>query len=241
MTSDVTISNALQSANRTQKQSDQLAEDFSQFLTLLTTQIQNQDPLDPMDSKEFTNQLVQFSQVEQAINTNQKLDNMVQSQLTNAVSASLGFVGLDVTYRSAELYFDGESPVNISYALEEQAVNAQINIRDGDGNLVYNQQVPGDVGNHTLQWDGSRLGGGAVDPGTYSLSIDALNAEDEALAASTVVDGRVKGVETQDGIPHVLVGDRAVAVNNIINAKEPELLPSSEDGGEGEVTPPEEA
>lgn len=238
MTADVTLSNALQSANRTQQQSGQLAEDFTQFLTLLTTQIQNQDPLDPMDSKEFTNQLVQFSQVEQAINTNQKLDNLVQSQLTNAVSASLGFVGLDVTYRSAELYFDGESPVNISYALEEQAVNAQLNIRDENGNLIYNEQVPGDIGNHSIQWDGTRLGGGLAETGTYSVSIDALNVNDEAVNASTVVDGRVKGVETQNGVPFVLVGERAVAVSNIINAKEPEPLPDSEDGQE--TTPPAE-
>ena len=101
MASDVTITGALQNAQNTQQQSVTLAEDFSQFLTLLTTQLQNQDPLSPMDSTEFTNQLVQFSQVEQQINSNKKLDNLVQLQLASVSNVALGYVGLDISYISA--------------------------------------------------------------------------------------------------------------------------------------------
>jgi len=87
MVSDVTLTGQAANAQRTANQSVTLAEDFSQFLQLLTTQLQNQDPLSPMDSNEFTNQLVQFSQVEQQINANTKLDDLVALQLNNAITS----------------------------------------------------------------------------------------------------------------------------------------------------------
>ena len=77
MASDVTISNALNSQQSTLNSSAQLAEDFDSFLQLLTTQLQNQDPLSPLDTNEFTSQLVQFAGVEQQINVNQKLNSLV--------------------------------------------------------------------------------------------------------------------------------------------------------------------
>ena len=77
MVSDVTINSALNQQQKTESAKTGLAEDFAQFLTLLTVQLQNQDPLSPMDTTEFTNQLVAFTGVEQQINTNQKLDSLV--------------------------------------------------------------------------------------------------------------------------------------------------------------------
>lgn len=100
MTADVTLTGAMNKAQTTQRQGLKLAEDFDQFLNLLTTQLQNQDPLNPMDSNEFTNQIVQFSQVEQAINTNQKLDSLVSLQLASISGAALNYVGMDISYRS---------------------------------------------------------------------------------------------------------------------------------------------
>ena len=108
MVSDVTVSGAVNNAQKTAQQAVGLAEDFDQFLILLTTQLQNQDPLNPMDSTEFTNQLVQFSQVEQAINQNQKLDDLVSLQLGSVSSVALGYVGLDVNYISSDMNFDGD-------------------------------------------------------------------------------------------------------------------------------------
>ena len=118
MTGDVTIQNAINSAQTTQSSTVQLAEDFSQFLSLLTVQLQNQDPLSPMETNEFTNQLVAFTGVEQQINTNQKLDDLVSLGLGTSFSASLNYVGLDVSYLSSETFFDGSNPVEFSYAVD---------------------------------------------------------------------------------------------------------------------------
>jgi len=121
MTSDITIDSVLYQQQQTTNTVASLADDFTQFLNLLTTQLQNQDPLNPMDSSEFTNQLVQFSQVEQQINTNKKMDSLVQLQLANFFGSSLGYVGLDIHYVSSEFNFDGANPVEISYALDAAA------------------------------------------------------------------------------------------------------------------------
>lgn len=237
MTSDVTMTGAAYNANKTQTAGLKLAEDFTQFLTLLTTQLQNQDPLNPMDSTEFTNQLVQFTQVEQSINTNQKLDNLVAMQMGSLTTMSLGFVGMDITYPSVELSFDGENKAKVTYSLAEEARIAKINIRDSNGLLVYSADVPRDVGTSTFEWDGTNNEGDIVPEGTYSFTIDAVNAADDPVQASTAVNGRVRGVETQNGVPFLLVGDRAIAVSNVINAVLPKTAAAAgTDTGNGADT-----
>lgn len=221
MASDVSLTSVLNSAQRTEQQSVALAQDFTDFLTLLTTQLQNQDPLSPMDSTEFTNQLVQFSQVEQAINQNQKLDDMLALQLGSISSVALGYVGLDVSYRGSEFAFDGQDPVKINYSLGEDAYSAKINVFDERGSLVYTADAPKSSGSHEITWDGSHMGGGFVEEGTYSVSVDAFDPEDNLIDTATVVSGRVRGIESQNGVIYLLVGERAVPLNSIINATVP--------------------
>lgn len=236
MVSDVTVTGAVQDAAKTQQQSIGLAEDFNQFLILLTTQLQNQDPLNPMDSTEFTNQLVQFSQVEQSINTNQKLDDLVSLQLGSISSVALGYVGMDVNYLSGEMSFNGTTPVKVSYALAEQAYEAKINVYNEQGELVFTDTVGKDVGKHEFVWDGTHMGGGKVEPGMYSVSIDALDPDGAAIDTSTVVSGRVRGIESQNGVVFLLIGERAVPLGQVINATLPEAeAPAEEPPAEEET------
>jgi len=129
MASDVTVNTALQQQARTSNSSAQLADDFDQFLQLLTVQLQNQDPLNPTDTAEFTNQLVAFSGVEQQINTNQKLDNLVSLQLSNTFSSALGYVGLDASYVSSEAFYDGSNDVKINYAISGDSADTTRNTK----------------------------------------------------------------------------------------------------------------
>jgi flagellar basal-body rod modification protein FlgD len=223
MTSTVNMAAAANSASKTNSSTVKLAEDFTQFLTLLTTQLQNQDPLSPMDSTEFTNQLVQFTQVEQSINTNAKLDSLVQMQMASMVGIAMGYVGMDITYPSVELNFDGETSPTVTYALPEDAYVAKINIRDETGKLIFNGDVSKLAGTQTFKWDGRDNDGNLVEPGTYNFTIDAVNSEEKAMTVSTAVTGRVRGVESQNGVPHLLVGDRAIAMGNVINTSIPKV------------------
>lgn len=232
MTSDVTLSGVANTTAKTQAQSIKLAEDFTQFLTLLTTQLMNQDPLNPMDSSEFTNQLVQFSQVEQSINTNQKLDDMLALQLGSISTVALGYVGMDVTYTSSEMNWDGERPVTINYALEKNASVLKINIYDENGVLVRSLDAPKAAGGQKAEWDGRDNNGNIVPPGTYGLRIDAADNEQKPITASTAVSGSVRGIESQDGVVFLLVGERAIALGSVIQATNPPAqtgTPTAED------------
>ncbi|QQG35878.1 MAG: flagellar hook capping family protein [Micavibrio aeruginosavorus] len=221
MTSDVTLSGTINKAQNTAQQSVKLAEDFTQFLTLLTTQLQNQDPLNPMDSTEFTNQLVQFSQVEQAINTNQKLDDLLSLQLASISSVALGYVGLDVTYTSAEMNWDGTQPVDINYGLSEQASVAKVNVYNEDGTLVRSMDAPKTVGAQKVVWDGKDNGGNLVEAGTYSVKVEAADKDSKPMTVTTAVSGNVRGIESQNGVIYLLVGERAIALSSVINASVP--------------------
>lgn len=218
----VTQTGIIDKAQKTTLQSTKLAEDFSNFLRLLTTQLQNQDPLNPMDSNEFTNQIVQFSQVEQQINTNQKLDNLLSIQLTSSTGMALGYVGLDINYTSSEMNYDGENPVTISYLLAKKASISTVSIYDEAGQLVFNGNVPGESGKNQYLWNGMDTNGNPVGPGTYSLRVSALDSDQKPIeASSTAVSGRVRGIENQNGIINLLVGDRAVPLDAVINAITP--------------------
>ena len=225
MTSDVTLTKAIEAQQKTSNSATQLAEDFDSFLQLLTTQLQNQDPLSPLDTNEFTNQIVAFSGVEQQINTNQKLNDLVSLGIGNSFSSSLNYVGLDVSYLSSEMYYDGNKPVEISYAVDGNATDTTINIYSEGGDLVYSQKIDASQGAKDFTWNGDKKGGGKVPPGTYSIRIDAVDAAQKPVKTSTVVTGHVKGIETQNGTTFLLVGERAVSVANIIKAKEPENPP----------------
>lgn len=222
-TDPVTTSGAAQNAAKTTGSTVKLAEDFQQFLTLLTTQLQNQDPLSPMDSTEFTNQLVQFSQVEQQINMNQKLDNLVAMQLASISSVALGYVGMDISYISSEMSYDGQKPVDITYALASEAVTAKVNIYDNDGALVYSYDAPKSVGTNKFTWNGTKTNGEPIEAGTYTVKIDALDKNNKTIENSTVVTGHVGGIETQNGVVYVIVGERAVPISAILNAKTPAM------------------
>lgn len=222
MVDAVTTSAAAQSATNTINQQATLNTDFNQFLTLLTTQLQNQDPLSPMDSTEFTNQLVQFSQVEQQINSNAKLDNLVALQLSSISTVALGYVGMDISYVSSDMNYDGSTPVDINYALASEAISPKVNIYNEAGDLVYSGTTPGNTGTNKFTWNGKDTNGNQVAAGTYTVKIDAVDKDGKAIDNSTVVSGHVKGIETQDGVVYVLVGDRAVQLSSIINATKPE-------------------
>ena len=214
MTSDVTLSNAVRQSQKTQASSTGLAEDFSEFLTLLTVQLQNQDPLSPMETNEFTNQLVAFTGVEQQINTNQKLDDLVALSLGNSFSASLNYVGKDASYVSSEFYYDGTTPAEIKYALDSNAFEATIRVVDETGNVVYEQDAQTGTGSHDFVWNGLDDNGQQLPEGTYSIRIDALS------------------IESQDVSIFAIIGDRAVSVGNILNVKVANNQPANNDSAD---------
>src|SRR6185437_4359943 len=141
-----------------------LGSDFKTFLTLLTTQLQNHDPLSPLDTNQFTQQLVSFSQVEQAINANDKLANLVSLQSTDQSISALPLVGHTIEYADNQgALVNGEA--TFGYNLPSNAAAANIVITDANGQTVFQTPAETDSGFHSFTWDGTTLDGSKAPDG----------------------------------------------------------------------------
>src|SRR5690348_15659649 len=131
-----------------------LADNFNTFLTLLTSQLQNQDPLSPMDSNQFTQQLVQYSGVEQQIRTNQTLEGLVTQYQAASAGAALSYLGKDAIIEADDTYLAGGA-ANWAYDLPETAKDITLNVKDSHGRVVYSTSGVKAQGEHLFTWDGT--------------------------------------------------------------------------------------
>ncbi len=194
---------------------NQLAEDFDTFLTLLTTQLQNQDPTDPMDSNEFTNQLVQFSGVEQQIQTNENLEILSTLMATNTAASAAGFLGKEALIVGDTAQHDG-SGATWRYNLPASADSVILNILDETGVNVYSAAGDTALGNHIVDWDGIDNTGSTVPNGHYTLNIEALTPEGGSIDAITFVQDTVHSYATTGPEPIFNVGANAATYNDIL-------------------------
>jgi flagellar basal-body rod modification protein FlgD len=193
-----------------------LNQDFDQFLRLLTTQLQNQDPLSPMDSNEFTNQLVQFSNVEQQIKTNTNLENLLGLQTLNLTALGVSFIGKSVEVSGKTFQADGVTPVTLSYSLPGTPNTGTISILDENGNSVYSREIEKTAGLHTFTWDGKNSNGNSVASGKYEIRVSALTETNGSLNVSTYVPGYVNGLESsEDGTLVLNVGELQVPITDV--------------------------
>ena len=197
-----------------------LSQGFDQFLKLLTTQLKNQDPLSPMDSTQFTNQLVGFSQVEQQIKMNDNLSNLVNMTKTNQTMLGLSYIGLNVEVDgNAFKYFGNGATPQISYTLPGDAAKTTISILDQNNNVIYSG--PGELaaGTHKLIWNGLNNDGQQAPAGTYQILVGALNSDQKNMTVPTVVPGVVEGIESaDDGAIQLLINNKKVPIDQIHKA-----------------------
>ncbi|MBI3440753.1 MAG: flagellar hook assembly protein FlgD [Proteobacteria bacterium] len=186
-----------------------LNQNFDQFLTLLTTQLKNQDPLAPMDSTQFTNQLVSFSGVEQQIKTNENLAKLLSNSSTSQTTMGLSYIGLNVNISGTQFDFNPktDASVKLNYTLPSDAAINTVSILDQNGNTVYTTKGELSSGAHAFARNGTDQNGQAVPAGTYSLQVGALDANQKNISVATTVPGRVTGIETaSDGSIDLMVG-----------------------------------
>lgn len=197
-----------------------LAQDFDTFLTLLTSQLQNQDPLEPMDSSEFTNQLVQFSSVEQAIQTNKNLESLLSLTNANTSSSALGYLGKEVTVsgNAADLTDTGAV---WAYHLAPGATASSIAVKDATGKVVYAQDGADTSGQHIFAWDGKDNTGNALPPGTFTLSVAAVDSEQSPVIADVFATGTITGVDLSDEDPVLSMGSVRTALSDVVSVSEP--------------------
>ncbi len=183
-----------------------LADNFDTFLALLTTQLQNQDPLEPLKSEQFTEQLVQFSGVEQAISTNKKLDALLDLQTSNQLNSSVSYIGRSAEFVSDKLLLTDEGG-KISYGLASKSAQTTISIVDSSGRVVRAVNGATGAGRHEYAWDGRDGGGVELPDGVYNFSVTAVTADNETIDTVSATFGTVTGVEIVDGEATLIMGD----------------------------------
>lgn len=195
------------------------ADTFDNFLVLLTTQLQYQDPLSPLDTNQFTEQLVQFSSVEQAIKTNSKLDELIGLQGNGQLTGALDYIGKTVAIEGPGLYLTGGS-AGITYALSANADQTTIEILDQSGRVVRTLSGANSAGRHELVWDGKDDLGNDLPDGLYGARISALDREGTNLLAAQGTFGRVTGIELEDGEVVLSIGPLKATLGQVTAIKD---------------------
>ncbi|MBW2412846.1 MAG: flagellar hook assembly protein FlgD [Deltaproteobacteria bacterium] len=192
------------------------------FLTLLITQLQNQDPLNPADSTEYTAQLAQFSSLEQLNNVNKNLEYMqlYQASINNAQAVS--FIGKEIISFGNEVRVTEGQAESCRFELGGDAGGVVVNIYDSAGSLVKAiEQGAMIAGRQTVVWDGTDQNGNAVSDGDYTFEVMAVDAADQKVEALTYSSGLVEGVTFIEGRTYFLVGNQKIPISDIVEVVRP--------------------
>ncbi len=190
-------------SDQTKKKNDALGEDA--FLIMMVAQIQNQDPLNPLDGTDFTAQLAQFSSLEQQLNMNGSLEAILKSLDGNFQDNFLDYIGKNITSEDNTISIEDGKVSSGSYTIEESA-DIMIVVYDSDGQEI-SRLYPGnhDAGTYSINWNGHDSTGEMVQDGRYTYEVMATGSRGEYIPVKTTISGIVTGVTYKYGIPYLEV------------------------------------
>lgn len=192
------------------------------FLKLLVAQIQNQDPLNPMDSTGFTAQLAQFSSLEQLQNVNTNLSNLSAAQASLSNAQAVSFIGKTVTAKGSHLEVRDGNADPIQFSLNADAEAVQIGVYDAAGNFIRSLQGGKmSEGRHSINWDGLNQEGNRIAEGKYDFKVLAVDAKNNAVNVTTYTNGKVTGVNYKNGTPYLLANQIEIPLSSVISVAEP--------------------
>lgn len=182
------------------------------FLKMLLAQLQNQDPLSPMDGTQFASQLAQYSSLEQLMNLNTSMDTSINANyylsqsINNTLAATL--IGKEVKLNGSSFQNDGQANTTLGYNLSTSASNVTVKIYNESGALVKTiENAPKNSGDNKLIWDFTDNDGNSVPQGKYSFQVEPKDADSNLLSYSTYVLGKIDGVKfTENGTMLVVNG-----------------------------------
>ena len=190
-----------------------IAGNFTTFLQLLTTQLKNQNPLEPLDTNQFTQQLTQFAQVEQQLKMNDQLASIVTMEKSAQSTLAMSFVGQTVAV-------DGQTTQLVSGAAKwtfsvPKPANAEITITNSAGQTVYSTKYAMQVGQQVFNWDGKSNSGQQLPDGAYKMTITAKDTSGQSVAIPTEVQGIVDSVDLTKSPPILTVGGQNFTVDQV--------------------------
>lgn len=211
-----------QAAVTTQTESDVAREtltgNFQDFLTLFVTQLQHQDPLEPMETSEFTNSLANLSSVEQAVNMNSNMEKLLEMFSTTQVSDSASYIDKMVEFESKQFALQG-GQAEFAYILEENSQATPIAVTDSNGRLVFQTVGSTAAGKHALQWDGKDMDGNQLPDGTYTVTVAAEDKAGEIKNVPTTGVAPVTGVSFENGETLLEVAGYGISIDDVISIR----------------------
>lgn len=200
--------------NASESQS-QLVENFDTFLQLLVAQIQNQDPTSPTDTDAFTQQLVQFSELEQSIQSNDNLETILSSIESQNAASIVSYIGQTVSAQgSATTLNNGAATFNLT--TNEFVPEAAVTIRSSTGEIVFEGTQALEAGNNQFVWDGVTSSGDQLpDGGTFSITVTGENSAGNFSNISTNINGVVDGVDFSTGTPSLRIGEATIPLTAV--------------------------
>ena len=221
-----------------------MVDSYDTFMKLLTTQMKNQDPLSPMDSTQFTQQLVQMTSVEQQLLTNDLLEKVIQNT-GSGIQTAISLLGREVTAAGDQTTIRG-GQANWSYDLGKDAAMVKLEVLDAAGNTLHATTIDKadelKAGQHSFNWNGKDLAGKQLpDGGPYTLRITATDSDLKAVETTTRIKGVVTGVEQADGKTLITVNGVKLQWEKVTSvAQVSSEAPPAEDDPEPETNPDEQ-
>ncbi len=189
------------------------------FLTLLVTQLKNQDPLKPTDNTEFVAQLAQFSQLEQSAKQAQLLQQSLDAQTSSLQFALLPMVGRRISVDRPIIQLE-DGPATLTYALEQNAARVQVTILDQQGQVVRSLDYTGQqAGLNQPQWDGRDNSGRQMPPGLYEYLVSAVDHQGAPVTSQSRAELTVSGVRMEEGKPKLAVGPLTLDPGTIVEVQ----------------------
>ncbi len=237
MSAVTSTSSAVNSAITSQSGSSSL--DKEAFMLLLVTQFQYQDPLNPMEDKEFIAQLAQFSSLEQMMNMNESMQTLTDATKSQEMINATSFIGKNVDITGTTIHKGTDANGNptvgtLEYGIGETAISGRVRITDSSGQEVFSETLSSrSVGPHTYQWDGKMANGADAPEGSYNINLELYNAEGNTIQYDAIVDGLVTGVVTSGGITYLSLSDgRNTPLSQVRRVSEPVTVNTSTDTDE---------
>ncbi len=195
-----------------------IADNFQTFLTLLTTQLQHQNPMDPLDTNQFTQQLVQFAGIEQQLKSNEQLKSLVEIEKGAQATQALVYVGNTVAIDGSKAQFDKSATWNFN---SEQDTTAKITITNSAGQTAYSGNFNLKKGGSSFVWDGKGNDGVQWPAGTYTLTATGTDSKGNNVAISTEVQGVVDSVDLTSSPPLLSIGGQSYTTDKIKRVMRP--------------------
>jgi flagellar basal-body rod modification protein FlgD len=196
------------------------------FLLMLVTQLNYQDPMDPLDSQAFAAQLAQFTSVEQLISINQNLQDSLTAQMllnqsiSNTMNAQL--IGMEVTASNEIVQYNDGQTTPIMYNLPGTAQTVTITIKDENGAEVRTINLgTQSAGDHTYTWDGNNNNGIPAPEGDYTFTVTASASEGNQLAVQQFITGIITSITYDEGQAVLQIGDLPVYLSNVTALAQP--------------------